>query len=533
MARANDDHRAPTLHHYIEVLRRSLPLIAACSVAALAAAYSYSRSQEALYQGSAEVLIGRQDLASRLAGAGDTGVPAGEFGRVLQTQARIARTMLVAQQALQRAGLTNRSPKDLLKESQVVSKQDSDLLVFEVTDRDPKIATQLATAYARAYISRKREIDGGGLKLAQESVQQRLKQLGSSRDSGSSLSGNLIDKENELSILQVLQTSNASLIQAAQAAGQVQPRPVRNSVIGLFVGLAIGVAIAFLRAAVDTRVRRAEEITEWLDLPLLGRLPEPPKRLRATKKLVMSVDPTGAQSEAFRILRSNLEFANIDLHGQSFLITSAVQTEGKSTTIANLALAMAQGGRRVILVDLDLRRPDIHRLFDIDPKPGVSSVAVGRANLDRALVDIPLPRDAATDDGDDVGRLQVLPAGPTPPNVGEFVAGQTLARLVGDLRHRCDTLLIDCPPILTVGDPLALSAHVDGILVVVRLGTVKRSMLKEMARLLEAARAPRLGIVVTGGDAGQPYGYGGYYYDAYHTGRPDAELAWPPPTVKQ
>src|SRR5207248_1374590 len=144
----------------------------------------------------------------------------------------------------------------------------------------------------------------------------------------------------------------------------------------------LGIGLAFLWEALDTRVRSAEEIDERLKLPLLGRLPEPAKRLRMENRLAMVDEPTSAGAEAFRMLRTNVDFANLERGAKTIMVTSAVEGEGKSTTAANLAVAFARSGKRVVLIDLDLRRPFVDKFFTANGHPGVTQVALGMASLE-------------------------------------------------------------------------------------------------------------------------------------------------------
>jgi tyrosine-protein kinase len=218
------------------------------------------------------------------------------------------------------------------------------------------------------------------------------------------------------------------------------------------------------------------------------------------------------------------------------MVTSAVQQEGKSTTIANLAVALARAGRRVVLVDLDLRRPFLDRFFQLDG-PGVTQVALKHATLDRALATIAITdANAETRNGNGNGHskpikgvLEVLPAGPIPPDPGEFVATPALAGILEELRDRFDVVLIDAPPALAVGDAMTLSAKVDALVVVTRVKTVRRQMMNELGRLLGTVPTDVLGFVLTGADAeeghtdrigyGYGYGYGSYYGRTTEKGR--------------
>jgi Mrp family chromosome partitioning ATPase len=274
--------------------------------------------------------------------------------------------------------------------------------------------------------------------------------------------------------------------------------------------------------------------------------------VRAERRLVMLDEPTGTQAETFRMLRTNLDFVSLDRDARTIMVTSAVEQEGKSTTIANLAIAMARAGQRVALVDLDLRRPYIDKFFDLQG-PGVTQVALGHVPLDQALATIaisdPIQKRASTSEPAHTARinggvsaegngsgngngnhnghgnghakvvkglLQVLPAGPIPPDPGEFVNTHALSEILAELRNRFDVVLIDAPPVLRVGDAMALSTKVDGVIVVARMKVVRRQMLTELSRQLAAMPTPVLGFVVTASGEEQGYGYGyGYGYGHY------------------
>ena len=284
-------------------------------------------------------------------------------------------------------------------------------------------------------------------------------------------------------------------------------------------------------------MRSAQEIGERLGgLPLLARVATPSKKLRAENHLVMLDDPTGVQAETFRMLRTNLDFVTLDRDVRTIMVTSAVEQEGKSTTIANLAVALARAGQRVVLVDLDLRRPFLDKFFGLTG-PGITQVALGHASLDEALARVavadPDPRPArrtrqlnlnaggnghGNGNGNGLsksvkGVLEVLPAGPIPPDPGEFVGRPALSEILAHLRERADIVLIDSPPVLHVGDAMTLSTKVDGIMLVTRMKVVRRHTLSELARQLATVPSPVLGFVVTGAGEEEGYGYGyGYGY---------------------
>jgi Mrp family chromosome partitioning ATPase len=316
-----------------------------------------------------------------------------------------------------------------------------------------------------------------------------------------------------------LQAGNATLVQAAGRGVQMEPRPLRNGILGLALGVLLGIGLVFLREALDTRVRSALEVAAKLRIPLLGRVPAPPRSIRGNNKLVMIEEPATSKSEPFRVLRTSLDFVNLDCRAKSIMITSALSGEGKSTTAANLAVALAHAGKSVILVDLDLRRPFIDRFFELNGHPGLTEVALGTTHLDAALATVPIGSHGPTrwkslNGPVKRGRLEVLKAGILPPNPGEFVSSSAIAEILAELRDRADVVVVDAPPLVGLGDALALSARVDALLLVTRLKLLRRSTLNELRRVLDAAPVPALGFILTEADADEGYDYA--YRYAYH-----------------
>lgn len=521
------DSSGTALRDYLHVARRRRWIILQALVLVPAAAVALSLTQPKLYQATAEVLLSQQNLAAALTGTQDASGYQDQI-RLAQTQVDLAGVPEVAKRVLRRTRLTDRTVGDVRGATSISSRVNSDLLQFSVTDRDPAIAARLATAYAQAFTEYRSELDTAPIERARREVEANLDDLREAGETRGALYSSLVDKLQQLSTLQALQTSNAYLVREADAGAQVQPRPKRSAILGILLGLALGIGLAFLREALDTRVRTGEEIGQRLGLPLLARVPAPPRKLQRANRLVMLDEPGGSRAEAFRILRTNLEFARLDRDVHSVMVTSAVEVEGKSTTVANLAVALARAGERVILADLDLRRPYVHRFFDLRG-PGMTDVALGQADLDEALAPITITRATrrkGSTDGDyeslrlpgreGAGSLLVLPSGPLPPDPGEFVAGRRLEAVLEELRERANIVLLDAPPVLHVGDAMTLSTKVDGVIVVTRLNVVRRHMLSELRRHLAASPTIKLGFVLTGAGEDQNYGYGyGYGYSQH------------------
>ena len=479
--------------------------------------------QEPLYEASANVLLGGDNVATQLLGIEDARARVPD-DRVAETEARLARVPAVVTRALEQADqqIDVSSRAALLAASSVTSVRNTDILGFSVSHRDPRLAIALANAYAGAYVAYRAELDTAAVARARRDVQRRVAEIEAAGDRRSELYRTLVENEQRLATLEAFQMSNAFVVQEAERAAQVQPRPVRNGVLGVVLGLILGVAFAILWEALDTRVRTVEEVGQRLGLPLLARLPEPSRRLRKDGRLVMLAFPSAPEAEPYRMLRTNVEFANLERGAKTIMITSAVPGEGKSTTIANLAIAFARAGRRVILVDLDLRKPIVSSFFHLDGRPGATDVALGVTDVGRALATIALANVQPKHQTRDVngrteasGELQVLTAGTMPPNPGEFLETGAFASVLAQLRARGDIVLIDAPPLLHIGDSLTLSAKVDALFLVVRHNILKRPLLNELRRVLDVAPAAKLGFCLTGVETADEYGYGSYYGRQY------------------
>ena len=348
------------------------------------------------------------------------------------------------------------------------------------------------------------------------------------RRGGSALYANYAQQAQDLQIAETLQGATASVARAAGGASKDGPKPVRDGILGFILGGMLGVGLAFLWNALDTRIRGAAEVSDRLGLPLLARVPEPPRALRGQRKLVMLEAPESVQAESFRMLRTNLEFVNLERGARSIMITSGLEEEGKSTTVANLAVAFARTGKRVALVDLDLRRPSIARFFGLNGRPGLTDIALGRVDLDDALASVAISAPHDDSNGSHFngnigidGFLDVLPTGQLPPDAGEFIESRVVSEILRELKSRADLVLIDAPPLLHVGDAMALTAKVDAVVLVARLNVLRRPMVTEVRRLLSTAPALSLGFVLTGAGGDESYETAGYY--AYVPRRRDRE----------
>jgi succinoglycan biosynthesis transport protein ExoP len=523
-------NRPTTVADYLGILRRRKWIVLVPPIAAALAAYALSTGQSPLYRAAAQVLVNRASVVTSITGVDPSG---GDANRFLATQASIARSPELAQRVAAASNIAGMTAGRVLAESAVTPSTDSDLVEIAVQDRDPNVAARLANIYATQFTQFSKERATQYIDDALNSLEVRIKSLAAHGQAGSALYASLIQQQGQLATVGKLLAGSASLLQPAEGAAKIRPRPRRNAILGFLFGGVVGLALAFLAEALDRRVRNEHEIDDALGIPLLARIPQPPRSLQKTNDLVMLREPVGAQAETFRKLRTSIEFVNPDGAARKIMVTSAMEQEGKSTTIANLGVALARGNRRVVLVDLDLRRPYLSRLFHVGGRPGITDVALNRVQLAQALRPIglatglegPSPNgNHATSNGRAAdGVLHLLPAGTIPPSAGETLRDERLLAVLDELASTFDIVLIDAPPLLAFGDTMTLSSHVDAIFGITRLGRVQRPILHEFARQLHTCQARLLGYVLTGVEHSESYRYMYEAYQYYAKGAPRAK----------
>jgi succinoglycan biosynthesis transport protein ExoP len=299
-----------------------------------------------------------------------------------------------------------------------------------------------------------------------------------------------------------------STLEPASAPGApTSPNTSLNLLLGLLVGLALGVAAAVLRETLDTSVKGEADVRQVTDASVLGGISFDPDA--SDRPLVVQADPQGSRAEAFRQLRTNLQFVDVTNHPKSFVVTSSIPNEGKSTTAANLAITMAAAGARVCLIEGDLRRPKVAEYLGLEGGVGLTTVLIGQAELHDVLQ--PWGK----------GDLHVLPAGQLPPNPSELLGSVAMEELLRKLEADFDAVVIDAPPLLPVTDAAVLTKLADGAVVVVGSHRINRDQLAKAFANLEAVDGRVLGVVlnllpIKGPDAYSYYTYG-YTTEGYAT----------------
>jgi Mrp family chromosome partitioning ATPase/capsular polysaccharide biosynthesis protein len=518
------DGRPTSVADYLAILRRRKWIVAIPPVIAAVLAFVVSSTHSPVYRAEAQILVDRTNLLSTITQVGDPSL--GDPTRFLNTQADIARSPELAGRVGAELGM---SAGRVLAETNVTPSADADVLSVAAEDGSSGTAVRLANTFARQFTDFTRDRSTARIDDALVSLRARLKSLAAHGQAGSPEYDQLAQQQSQLEVLGKLLAGNTIVLQRADNAGKVRPRPKRQALLAGLLGLVLGLALAFLAEALDRHVRSEHELDDALDLPLLARIPKPPRKLQKANELVMLKEPGSVQAETFRKLRTSFEFVNPDGGARTIMVTSAVAKEGKSTTVANLAVALARAGRKVLLVDLDLRAPFLSRLFHVGGRPGITDVALKRAPLEQALrpialvpmrssVDQLIKENGASPSNGNApleGLLHLLPAGSLPPSADEMLEDPRLIAVLDKVAEQFEIVLIDAPPLLAFGDAMILSGHVDALFAVARLGRVQRPILHEFARQLRACRAKPLGYVVTGVEHSESYRYmyEGYAYD--------------------
>ncbi|NYJ05861.1 receptor protein-tyrosine kinase [Geodermatophilus daqingensis] len=278
------------------------------------------------------------------------------------------------------------------------------------------------------------------------------------------------------------------------------PNPLRNAAIGAVLGLLIGTAAAISRMALDRSVRDPKEISGLVGSPVIGTVFRD-ERL-ATSHLI-DRSSTTRSAEDYRQLRTNLQFLNVDAPPRVIMVSSPMPSEGKTTVAVNLALALAEAGREVVVVEADLRRPRVTRYFGMVGGVGLTNILAGTAGVS----EVSQPYED--------GAVTVVGAGPTPPNPSQLLASAHMSSLIAQLRDKYEYVLIDAPPLLPVADATGLAAMVDGVLLSVRYGSSRKDQLQRAAEALEQVGARVLGVILNivppKADVSGSYGYGYSY----------------------
>jgi succinoglycan biosynthesis transport protein ExoP len=501
------------LRDYLRVVRQRNWSIVLVASLAVAAALSVSLLQTPLYESTAQLLV-TQDRSSVFDPVtGQRSFPE----RAVQGEILVLESEPVRSEVRRRLGSA--------PEVSATAIPNADGIEVAARSHDPDWAAKVADAYARSYIRFRRDQAVESLLGPGEEIREKLAELQTEVDAldaqievakreEAPAAGGLVARRDSLVQQQALFKQKLDELQvdasvkgrdtlllapASVPTSPVSPRPLRDAVLALVVGLVLGVGVAFLREQLDDTLRTKEDVdSAAAPLPVLGLVPAVPGWKNRSRPVVASLtEPSSPVAESYRSLRTAIQFAGFDRPLRVLQVTSPSSSEGKTTTLANLAVALARSGSRVVTVCCDLRRPRLHDFFGLSNGVGFTSVLVGEAELAQAVQPVP-----------GVERLAVLASGPSPPNPSELLASRRSAEVFTTLQAHADIVLVDCPPVLPVTDAAVLSGVVDATVLVTTAGVTRRRDLMRAIELLRQVDAPLVGVVLNGVTDEGAYGYG-------------------------
>ena len=512
-ARMSTPEAGPTeLREYLTVLWRRKYLIAAMILVTLGAAIFYTQRQTPLYQSSAQVLVAPISLP--LQGQQSYASVNMASEQLVAASPEVAK---LAQRELASDGIT---PGVVSVESSL----EDQTLIFAATSPRPSAARQTADAYASAYL------DNRSLQLQQdlqdgedsinaviddinEQIRRAESELAAAQASGdesrptvlqlriTSLSEQLTTQQTSLN--QILLAGSAPVGHVVAPAylpsSPSSPDVQRNRLLGVLLGISLGVGLAFLLERLDQRVRLREDVETSTGAPLIAKIPS---ATMPKAGLVILDEPYAVASEAYRLLRARVLFSTSQIGSGTIMVTSFQGREGKTTTAANLAAALAQAGKLTVLVSADLRRPSLVEFFGVE-RPGLTDVLSNEVDLLTALGPT------------EVQNLSVLGPGKHVDNPSELLGSEAMLGVMTRLADHADFVIVDAPPITGASDALTMASHLRHVLLVADARFAKRGTIKEAVLELRSVGAEVLGVVLT---HVSPRDYPSYSYSAYSDG---------------
>ncbi|MDQ1446627.1 MAG: tyrosine-protein kinase [Acidimicrobiaceae bacterium] len=561
------------LRQYLDILKRHRWFLVEAVVLVALAAGILSAVRTPVYQGTARVLLRPNDPTEQLDPSQAARQQNGDPNRYVTAQKDIAESEAVARAAAK--SLNGLPFKQVMRSSSAHQRGASDVLEITGKDVDPARARDIADEVARSYIENRRLSAVAGLEKATQDIETRLTDLqlkiadldakiGTSPGTTSSLQPpppaatapsnpttppdgtglrdgsqpttkasleaaryaaavqyeSLFARQQDLLVEKNLKRGEAEMISLAETpTSPISPKPLRDGILGAFVGLLLGVGITFLREQLDDRIRSRAEVERITGLPILAEVPYDDEVAKSPSQVAVLERPQGPLSEAMRALRTSVHFVAVDEPVKVLIVTSAGPAEGKSLVAANLAAVYAQAGYRTLLVSADLRRPRLDTLFPASKDSiGLTGVIAelsrngkapgsAQAHLAGALVQTRVP------------NLTLLPAGARPPNPAELLNSRRMGEVLTAVADVADVVIIDTPPLLAVTDAAVLAARADGVVLVAALGETHRDAAQRARAILTSTNARVLGVVVNKSGAGRSGYYAGYY--GYYATEPE------------
>jgi capsular exopolysaccharide synthesis family protein len=505
------ERQTPELREYLAVLWHRKWYVAMVAVVVVVTALFYSLQQTPMYQSTAEVLVRPVNFSPTQPST------AGGFLN-MNTEIRVASSNEVGAIVAERLREAGVAATGIAVEAPA----NTETLLFTATSPDPFAAQATAQAYAESYLEFRREEVLEDLRAASQPIEDRIEELNVQleevqRDLFETTSESertalqirlnslltqraaLEEKRNELILPENLRVGE--VLQFAQLpAAPSSPDHNRTASFALFVGLALGLGVAFLRDRLDQRIRNRDDLQARIGVPVLGVVPQvrSGRRHRILGAITLS-QPNSEIAEAYRTLRTSLLFSASQQGWKTLMVTSSKPREGKTAAVANLGVSLEQAGKRVIVVSADLRRPRLHQYLFVRNQVGLTDILSGDREAFAALNQV------------GIGNLQLLDTGPLPGNPAELLGSDAMRRLLAQLREDADFIVVDAAPVLGVSDAMALVPLVDAVLFIADGKRATRGEISESRYQLEQVGAPLIGAVLTNYDRSRYRAYQGHY----------------------
>jgi succinoglycan biosynthesis transport protein ExoP len=524
------------LEDYLRVLRERAWVVVACVALVFVIALVTSLRTTPLYSASADIYYEKTTINTAVFSF-DPYAYDYDRQRIIETAiAAVSRNESIAEGVLAHLateGLpgAHRSASELSGMVSASAAEDNYLVTISVASADAEEAAAVANAFSEQFILYRKEQARALFAEARDLTGDQLEALTPS-ELASPNGLQLQDKYEQLRIAEAAQQGDFKLMKRATVPGSpFTPQTTRDVVLALVVGLVAGLGLAFLLEYLDKRIKDEKTLERVSGLPVLASIPVVGRSWRKGRGGERSVEVIGFASdrshllEAFRTLRSSLQYFNVDGKLRKILVTSAVPLEGKTVTTVNLGISLALSGKRVIILEADLRRPMVHEYLGLTNEVGLSNVLAGVSSLPGTLQQVAMDplipaRSRKGENGPPAALLRknlyCITSGPLPPNPAELLQSARMSDVISELEHMADYLLIDTPPVLPVSDAMTLAPNVDAVILAARLHSSTRDQITAVRETLQRAGVRVIGVVAGGIKTGRGYYYKrGYHYGGY------------------
>lgn len=466
-------------------------MIAALALVGALFGFAFAASQSKVFEADATTLVQRQSLAKSLNNIVDPGSQPNEGPRVLEAQANIALSPIVAAATLKAVPGTGLTVSELLDSVTVSPDVNGDLLDFALTNASGPTAVRLVNEYVDQYVDYSSEVDRQSAEVAAVRIRSRMRALERSGDAASASYKQFSENLDSLRSIISLSTPRAQVIAKASDYTQIKPKPIVSLILGLFLGLAVGVGLAFLLNSLDKSVRDPEEIADVLGLPLLTVVPSAARRKRDGSG---SSAEDSERAESFRVLLAAITGA-ADLEGGASLLVSGVASPAANSSIAiNLARASAHSGHNTALLDIGFRNPSLTRSLNQQGHLGASDILLRSEPLSAASVVL-----SPTSDSDAlslVGELTLIPVGESPEQMIELIGSRSVRELIDQLTSNGTLVIVDAGAALNASESASAASFVDHILLVAEADATQYEALEQTRSRLDLASGAPIGVAV-------------------------------------